>query len=102
LRHIFVNFPGVFELAAKILPVTEARRKFTEIIKNVEGLLEQYVITRKGKPAAIILSAEEYERITDAIRVMQDRSLQKKLQQAREDVHEGEVYSYEEIFGEAP
>lgn len=87
-------------MATKTLPVTEARKKFTELIKDVENLMERYVITRKGKPAAVILSAEEFESMLETIKIMEDHVLLEKLRQAREDIREGEVYSYEEIFRE--
>ena len=87
-------------MATKTLPVTEARKKFTELIKDVENMMERYLITRRGKPAAVIINAEEFDSLLETVRILEDQSLLAKLRRAREDVKAGEVYSYEEIFGE--
>ncbi len=87
-------------MATKTVPVTEARKKFTELIKEVEDMMGKYIITRKGKPAAVILNTEEFESLQETIRIMEDQLLQEKLRQARADITDGEIYSYEEIFGE--
>ncbi len=40
-------------------PVSEAKRCFTNIVKNSEELFDRYVITRNGKEAAVVMSAED-------------------------------------------
>ena len=46
-----------------IVTLTEAKAKLSELINRVTIRKERIAITRKGKPAAIILPVEEYERL---------------------------------------
>jgi len=48
----------------KILPVTEARDNFNKIIDEVEGTEAMYVLTKNGKPSAVIVGVNHLEKLT--------------------------------------
>ena len=48
----------------KILPVTEVRDSLNKIIDDVESTDELYVITKNGKPAAIVVGVHHLEKLT--------------------------------------
>ncbi len=48
----------------KIIPVTEARDMFNKIVDEVEGTEEMYVLTKNGKPAAVIVGVNHLEKLT--------------------------------------
>lgn len=50
----------------KILPVTEARDKFNQIIDSVEGTDDLYVLTKNGKPSAVVVGVNHLEKLTGA------------------------------------
>lgn len=45
----------------KTLPITEVRQNLTTLVNRANKLLDEYIITVKGKPAAVLMSAQEYE-----------------------------------------
>ena len=45
----------------KILGVTEARKKFSNIIEQVQYQRDAYLISRYGKPAVAVVPVEVYE-----------------------------------------
>ena len=45
----------------KVLGVTEARRKFSDIVDQVQHQRDSYLISRYGKPAAAVVPVEVYE-----------------------------------------
>lgn len=47
-----------------IIPVTEARDKFNQMVDAVEGTEELYVLTKNGKPAAIVVGIHHLEKLT--------------------------------------
>jgi len=47
-----------------IIPVTEARDRFNQIVDAVEGTEELYVLTKNGKPAAIVVGIHHLEKLT--------------------------------------
>ncbi|PIS07408.1 hypothetical protein COT78_03645 [Candidatus Berkelbacteria bacterium CG10_big_fil_rev_8_21_14_0_10_43_13] len=48
----------------KILPVTEVRDSLNKIVDDVEGSDELYVITKNGKPSAVIAGVQHLEKLT--------------------------------------
>lgn len=48
----------------KILPVTEARDSFNKIVDEVEGSDHMYVLTKNGKPAAVVVGVNHLEKLT--------------------------------------
>jgi prevent-host-death family protein len=48
----------------KILPVTEARDSFNKLVDEVEGTDELYVLTKNGKPAAVLVGVHHLEKLT--------------------------------------
>lgn len=48
----------------KILPVTEARDNFNKIIDEVEGTDHMYVLTKNGKPSAVVVGVNHLEKLT--------------------------------------
>ena len=48
----------------KIIPVTEARDSLNDIIAKVENTDELYVITKNGKPSAILVGVNHLEKLT--------------------------------------
>ena len=48
----------------KILPLTEARDNFNKIVDDVEGTDQMYVLTKNGKPAAVVVGVNHLEKLT--------------------------------------
>ncbi len=81
----------------RTLPITEARINLTTLVDNAKKKLEEYIITVKGTPAAILLSIDEYESLRETLEIMSDKKLMKELKEAEEDVKAGRVYTWEEV-----
>ena len=47
----------------EVVTITEAKAKLSEIVNRICVLKEKISITRKGKPAVVLLPIEEYERL---------------------------------------
>jgi antitoxin YefM len=45
----------------RILPISEVKARLPELVTGVEDREEEIVVTRKGKPAAVLVSHAEYE-----------------------------------------
>jgi prevent-host-death family protein len=68
-------------LMEKTLGVTEARKKFSNIVEQVQHQGDTYLISRYGKPAAAVVPVEVYENwqlqraeFFDLIRDMQEEA----------------------------
>lgn len=81
----------------RTLPITEARNTLPTLVENAKKKLDEYIITVKGTPAAILLSIDEYESLRETLEIMSDKKLMKELKEAEEDVKAGRVYDWEEV-----
>ena len=82
---------------AKIVPFTEARARLTELLDDVEARHEHVVITRNGRPAAVVISPEEWEALEETVEVLQDDELLAALRESEEDVKAGRLFSLDEV-----
>ena len=53
-------------------PLTEVRDNLSEIIDSVATTGEEWVVTRHGRPVAVILSYDEYESLIETVNVLSD------------------------------
>jgi antitoxin YefM len=81
----------------RIVPFTEARARLTELLDDVEARHEHLVITRKGRPAAVVISPEEWDAIEETLDVLQDETALADLRQSEKDVKAGRLSSLDEV-----
>lgn len=81
----------------KTLPITEARANLTTLVNRAHKRLDEYVITVNGKPAAVIMSADEYESWKETNEILADKRLMKDLKEAEEDIRKGRVHDWEDV-----
>lgn len=71
---------------AKIVPFTEARANLTELLDALEDKQEHVLITRNGRPSAVMLSADEYESLEETLDILQDKDLMEALRKSEDDI----------------
>ena len=81
----------------KTLPITEARQNLTTLVDRANKRLDEYVITVNGKPAAVLMSAKEYDSWRETNEILADKKLMKAIEQGEKDVKEGRLYDWEEV-----
>jgi len=82
---------------AKIVPFTEARARLSELLDELEARHEHVVITRNGRPVAVLVPAEEQEVLEETIEVLQDEELLRALRESEDDVKSGRLTSLREV-----
>ncbi len=56
----------------KTLPLSEVKNNLSKLVDQVESIQEEITITRNGKPAAVIVSPEEYEGWKETLAIRSD------------------------------
>ena len=82
---------------AKTVPFTEARARLTELLDEVNERHEHVIITRNGRPAAVVLSSDEYEALAETLEVLEDDEALEALRESEADVRAGRVYALDEV-----
>ena len=62
-----------------VVPVTEFRTHALEAVRRVNRLGDELVITAKGRPAAVLVSYEEWESIAETLAIKKDPRLMSQI-----------------------
>ncbi len=81
----------------KTLPITKAREELTTLVDKASKLLDEYVITVNGSPAAVLISAEEYEIWRETNEIMGDPMLLKAIKKGEKEIDEGKGIPWEDV-----
>jgi antitoxin YefM len=86
---------------ARILPISEVKARLPELITGIEECEEEIIVTRKGKPAAVLVNYAEYERLKETLDVLSDPTLMRQIRRSQQFYTQGgKGLSFEEMFGE--
>lgn len=85
----------------RTLPISEVKARLPELVTGVQEREEEIVVTRKGKPAAVLVNYGEYERLKETLEVLSDADLMKQIRRSRRFYAAGGAgLSVEDVFGE--
>lgn len=86
---------------AKILPISEVKARLPELVTGVEEREEEVIVTRNGKPAAMLVNYSEYERLKETLDVLSDPDLMRQIRQSQaEAAARRPGFTFEQVFGE--
>ena len=86
---------------AKILPISEVKARLPELVNGVAEREEEIIVTRNGRPAAMLVSYAEYERLKETLDVLSDPDLMAQIRESEAYFASGKKgLSFEEVFGE--
>jgi prevent-host-death family protein len=72
------------------MSLAAVKARFSELIDRVERQQDRVVVTRNGKPAAVLISPDDLESLEETLAVMSDRSLAAQIQASEEALRAGE------------
>ena len=85
----------------KTLPLAEVKANFNQLIDQVVKHDEPILITRNGRPAAVLVSADEYDRLCETVAIRSDRELMAEIRQGLRGLKRGsKIYTLEEFLPE--
>jgi prevent-host-death family protein len=71
--------------------VTELRDKLSEIIETVVVSGEEWVVTKHGRPIAVILGVEEYESLIESLNILSDDATMSAVREGLSDLESGDL-----------
>ena len=83
----------------KTLSLSEAKMKFSALVDMVNTSDEEIIVTKNGRPAAVIISPDEYESIKETSRIISDSDLMAEIRQGLDALKakRSKVYTLEEL-----
>ena len=80
------------------LPLAEIKKRLSEIVDGVEEHHNRVVLTRNGRPAAVILSPEDLEALEETLEILSDPKAMREIRRAERAVETGDVVTGEELL----
>lgn len=84
---------------SKYIPVTKAKSELLDIIRQIEASDDAVAVTKKGVPAAVILSMERFEGLLETLEILSDEITMKSLRTSIRQAKDKKWVSYAEVFG---
>ena len=78
-------------------PLTDVRSNLSEIVDEVDRTGTQCVITKHGRPVAVIVSSDEYESLVETLNILSDDDTMAAIAQGEADFAAGEFIRLDEI-----
>jgi len=84
----------------KALSVSEAKMKLSGLIDTVNATDEEILITKNGRPAAVLVSPDEFESLKETIAIRSDPGLMREIKKGLRalKMKKAELYTLEELF----
>ncbi|HEX9835174.1 MAG TPA: type II toxin-antitoxin system Phd/YefM family antitoxin [Mycobacterium sp.] len=82
------------------LPLAEVRANLSKIVDEAIRTHQRIEVTRQGRRAAVILSADDYDSIMETLAILSDHELVREIRQAEDAAERGDVYTLEEVTEE--
>jgi len=77
----------------KTLPLAEAKKSLSAIVKDVDEKYDRFVVTRNGVEKAVILSSEEFEGLLETLDVLSNKEEREAIARAKQQVNKGKTVS---------
>jgi antitoxin YefM len=71
------------------LPLAEVKNRLSEVVERIRRDHGRVVITKHGRPAAVLLSVEDLESLEETLEVLGDQRLMAEIEEAEEGVRTG-------------
>ena len=86
---------------AKTLSLSEVKTHLPEVLAGVQEREEEVIVTKNGRPAAILMNIDEYTRLKESVDVLSDPGLMSQIAESRAFYKaKRKGLSFEDVFGE--
>jgi prevent-host-death family protein len=81
----------------KTLPLANVKAHLSEIVDGVESGHDRVILTRNGRPAAVILSPDDLEALEETLDLLSRPEALEEIRRAREEIDSGLFLSAAEL-----
>jgi len=79
------------------IPLASVKARFSEIVDRVLSQQDRVVVTRNGRPAAVLVSPDDLESLEETLEILSDPELLAQVREGREAARRGDVLTLDEI-----
>jgi len=90
-------------MMARTLPISEVKAHLPELVAGVQEREDEIIVTRKGRPAAVIVNVDEYARLRETLDILADADLMSTIRRNRRYFRKGgKGVPLEKLFASPP
>ena len=78
-------------------PLSEVRNRLSEIVDEAASTGADFIITKHGRAAAVIIGHDEYEALIETLNILSDADSMAAISEAEEQLESGDVIPLEEL-----
>lgn len=82
---------------ALTVPVRELRSALARFIDQVADRREHIIVTRRGRPAAVLVPVDEYEALEETAEILSDRETLLAIEEGLRQVEQGDTVTIDEL-----
>ncbi len=79
------------------LSLKELRPFLPKVVENIDGKLDRYIITKRGRPVVCMLSVEDFDALMETLDILADPKMMADIRQGEEDLRKGKTKSWREL-----
>ena len=83
------NMTIIMVMSDSTLPLAEIKKHLSEIIDGVETRHDRVVLTRNGRPAAVILSPDDLESLEETVEILSNPAAVRAIRKAELEIDKG-------------
>jgi prevent-host-death family protein len=87
-------------MASETISLTELRPRLSELVQRAHERFDRFMITRRGRVEAVLLSSEEFEGLLETLEMLSDDELVGRLAEADRELAEDRGTALEELRAE--
>jgi antitoxin YefM len=84
-------------MADLTLPLAEIKKRLSEVVDGVEQRHDRVLLTRNGRPAAVIMSPDDLEALEETSEILSNRKAMRAIRRAEAEIDKGQFVSAEEL-----
>ena len=82
---------------SETLPLAQVKSKFSEMVDRVEHTHDRIIVTRNGRPAAVLISPDDLASLEDTLDLLSHPDAIRQLAEAKRAAADGDYITSDEL-----
>lgn len=79
------------------LPLAEIKKRLSEIVDGIELKHDRVLLTRNGRPAAVMMSPDDLEALEETLDILSNPAAVRAIRRAEGEIDKGQFLSADEL-----
>ena len=79
------------------ISIRELRPRLPEVVADVAENMTRYIITKRGKPACVVINKHEYDTLLESLELQSDQTLIKEIEASEAEFNKKKGRRLEDI-----